>query len=341
LSWLTSPAFVADSDCQLPNGLFFTTTPGYSANLNLNGVQLQFDGTIIATDDTLAPEATPATLPTAPKTHWFTSIEGLSNRLILDGILHSINVGETVEVRSTGAPSPRFEFGSSSLTMALGAAELNCAAASKYQQEFVGGPEFEVARSVSLGVRYIHRTLPCVLEDAGNLGITAFSLDSTDEANAIQPSGQIASDTTDDAIVCADGTPMELPAGQSMWDILSVQVSKTETHTILRISLAGGDIIPARDLFIGFTVANGNPQYYAGQIQSDALTLTQWIGGPNGITTAPPDAFTLHSPNDIEVRAEGSFDQMIVYAGTQGTVCDVVPNDAQSMNVNSWFTLSN
>jgi len=34
-----------------------------------------------------------------------------------------------------------------------------------YSQEFLGGVEFEVARSVSLGVRYVHRNLPRVLED--------------------------------------------------------------------------------------------------------------------------------------------------------------------------------
>jgi hypothetical protein len=34
-----------------------------------------------------------------------------------------------------------------------------------YQKEFLGGIEFEVARSVSLGVRYVHRTMPEVLDD--------------------------------------------------------------------------------------------------------------------------------------------------------------------------------
>ncbi len=34
-----------------------------------------------------------------------------------------------------------------------------------YQQEFAGGLEFEAARSLNLGVRYIHRSIPRVLED--------------------------------------------------------------------------------------------------------------------------------------------------------------------------------
>lgn len=40
-------------------------------------------------------------------------------------------------------------------------------AKSTYKQEFLGGVEFEVARSVSLGVRYVHRSIPRVLEDYG------------------------------------------------------------------------------------------------------------------------------------------------------------------------------
>ena len=45
-----------------------------------------------------------------------------------------------------------------------------------YQQEFLGGFEFEAARSLSLGVRFIHRTIPRVLEDVGTLSMTAENL---------------------------------------------------------------------------------------------------------------------------------------------------------------------
>lgn len=42
------------------------------------------------------------------------------------------------------------------------------------EQPFQGGIEFEVARSVSLGVRYIHRSMPRVLEDVGTLSLTEY-----------------------------------------------------------------------------------------------------------------------------------------------------------------------
>ena len=45
-----------------------------------------------------------------------------------------------------------------------------------YQQEFVGGVEFEVASAMSLGVRYVHRTIPRVLEDYQPAAIAAFDL---------------------------------------------------------------------------------------------------------------------------------------------------------------------
>ncbi|MBI5288041.1 MAG: hypothetical protein HY873_03620 [Chloroflexi bacterium] len=42
----------------------------------------------------------------------------------------------------------------------------------QYQQEFLGGVEFEVARSVALGVRYVHRSLPRVPDDTGGQTFT-------------------------------------------------------------------------------------------------------------------------------------------------------------------------
>jgi hypothetical protein len=40
-----------------------------------------------------------------------------------------------------------------------------------YQQEFSGGIEFQVAKNVNLGARYIHRTIPRVLEDSTNVPV--------------------------------------------------------------------------------------------------------------------------------------------------------------------------
>jgi hypothetical protein len=49
----------------------------------------------------------------------------------------------------------------------VGAAHIDPEAKSTYQDEFVGGLEFEVAPNFSLGARYIHRTFGRVLEDIG------------------------------------------------------------------------------------------------------------------------------------------------------------------------------
>ena len=45
---------------------------------------------------------------------------------------------------------------------------------STYTDEFVGGFEFEAGRSLSLGVRYIHRTMPQILEDIGQLPVVGY-----------------------------------------------------------------------------------------------------------------------------------------------------------------------
>src|SRR4030095_15630594 len=45
-----------------------------------------------------------------------------------------------------------------------------------YSQEFVGGVEFEVGRAVSRGVRYVHKSIPRVLEDYQPAAIAAFDL---------------------------------------------------------------------------------------------------------------------------------------------------------------------
>jgi hypothetical protein len=53
---------------------------------------------------------------------------------------------------------------------------------STYKDEFVGGVEFEVGRSVNLGVRYIHRTLPQMVEDIGQLASVGYLLDACGDA---------------------------------------------------------------------------------------------------------------------------------------------------------------
>ncbi len=50
-------------------------------------------------------------------------------------------------------------------------------AGSTYTNEYIGGIEFEVARNVSIGARYIHRTLPQILEDIGQLAVVGYFLD--------------------------------------------------------------------------------------------------------------------------------------------------------------------
>ena len=61
-------------------------------------------------------------------------------------------------------------------TTRSGAATFDPNAKPTYTQELLGGLEFEAARSLSLGVRYIHRSIPRVLEDVGTLSMTKENL---------------------------------------------------------------------------------------------------------------------------------------------------------------------
>jgi Carboxypeptidase regulatory-like domain/TonB-dependent Receptor Plug Domain len=45
-----------------------------------------------------------------------------------------------------------------------------------YTNEFVGGVEFEVARSMNLGVRWVHRTIPRVMEDYQPASVAAYDI---------------------------------------------------------------------------------------------------------------------------------------------------------------------
>jgi hypothetical protein len=45
-----------------------------------------------------------------------------------------------------------------------------------YKNEFVAGVEFEVLRSANLGIRYVHRSMPQVLEDVGQLPLLGYVL---------------------------------------------------------------------------------------------------------------------------------------------------------------------
>jgi hypothetical protein len=63
------------------------------------------------------------------------------------------------------------------LTSSGSAAIIDPEAGSTYKDEFVGGFEFEVLRSVNIGVRYVHRTMPQILEDIGQLAVVGYYLD--------------------------------------------------------------------------------------------------------------------------------------------------------------------
>jgi hypothetical protein len=58
----------------------------------------------------------------------------------------------------------------------LGAAEFDPDAKSTYQDEFLGGMEYETFPNASLGVRYIHRDMPRILEDIGTAQMVLYDL---------------------------------------------------------------------------------------------------------------------------------------------------------------------
>ena len=62
------------------------------------------------------------------------------------------------------------------LDVKLDAAVIDPESKSTYSDEWVGGIEFEVMPSVSLGVRYIHRNLAQILEDWQPAPVVAFDL---------------------------------------------------------------------------------------------------------------------------------------------------------------------
>jgi hypothetical protein len=58
----------------------------------------------------------------------------------------------------------------------LGAAIIDPDSKSTYQDEFVGGVEVEALRGLNVGVRYVYRTMPRVLEDVGTAAFVLYDL---------------------------------------------------------------------------------------------------------------------------------------------------------------------
>jgi hypothetical protein len=57
-----------------------------------------------------------------------------------------------------------------------GASQIAPDSKSSYQEEFLGGIELAVGRNVNVGVRYIHRSMPRILEDYQPGSVVAFDL---------------------------------------------------------------------------------------------------------------------------------------------------------------------
>jgi outer membrane receptor for ferrienterochelin and colicin len=60
------------------------------------------------------------------------------------------------------------------VTAGLSPSDVDPKAGATYESEFAGGVEFEAARGLNLGVRYIHRTFPRVLEDIGSAAMVLY-----------------------------------------------------------------------------------------------------------------------------------------------------------------------
>jgi len=56
-----------------------------------------------------------------------------------------------------------------------------------YSQEFSGGFEYEAARSLNLGIRYVHRTIPRVLEDSSAYPLAAYDLGQVPNGGNVEP----------------------------------------------------------------------------------------------------------------------------------------------------------
>jgi hypothetical protein len=105
----------------------------------------------------------------------------------------------------------------------LGAATFDPDAKPTYQQELLGGVEFEVARSMSLGVRYIHRSIPRVLEDVGTLSMTAENL----LANPGDVEYFITNIGPQIPTTCLPGYPCSFETPVHLYDAVEVTLNKT------------------------------------------------------------------------------------------------------------------
>jgi hypothetical protein len=93
------------------------------------------------------------------------------------------NYGDPASVDAGTQPLTQPLSGSSNLILTSDhAAIIDPESGSTYLDEFVGGFEFEAGRSVSLGVRYIHRNMPQILEDIGELPVAGYFLDECGDA---------------------------------------------------------------------------------------------------------------------------------------------------------------
>ena len=105
-----------------------------------------------------------------------------------------------------------------------GPAIIDPKAGSTYTDELLGGIEFEVGRNMSVGARYIHRKLPQILEDIGQLPVVGYFLaacgDATVDYLITNPS--VATPTVD----CGGVIPSKFEGPVHKYDALELTLNK-------------------------------------------------------------------------------------------------------------------
>ena len=110
------------------------------------------------------------------------------------------------------------------LTSSGSAAIIDPDATSTYKHEIVGGVEFEVMKNVSLGFRYIYRTMPSMLEDIGQLAAAGYFLDACGDTTVDYFITNVNADT--EVVTCGGAVPSAFEDPTHKYQSFEVTVNK-------------------------------------------------------------------------------------------------------------------
>jgi len=96
---------------------------------------------------------------------------------------------------------------------------------STYKEELVTGVEFDLGRSVNLGLRYIHRTMPQIVEDIGQLPVAGYFLAECGDAVVDYFITNVSADTP--TVSCGGAVPSNFEDPTHKYDAFEVTLNKS------------------------------------------------------------------------------------------------------------------